>query len=115
MKNKPILYILPFALALAAGCNRPAPARHIAISMKKYTISPAVIRLQQGETVRFVVTSIDVQHGFTVPELGISEPVNPGKPATFSYTATKQGSFRIECGIICGSGHDDMRARLVVE
>jgi cytochrome c oxidase subunit II len=120
MKNNPTLYRFALALALLLlfipGCQRPsAPARHVAVSMKKYSITPAEIRLRKGETVRFEVMTEDVQHGFTVAALGINEPVNPGRPAVFNYTADKPGTFIVECGIICGSGHDDMRARVIVE
>lgn len=83
--------------------------------MKRYAILPVEIRLKQGETVRFEVMTEDVQHGFSVPDLGINESVNPGRPATFEYTARKRGSFAVECSILCGPRHDDMRARLIVE
>jgi cytochrome c oxidase subunit II len=76
---------------------------------------PAEVHLTQGETVQFEVVTEDVQHGFTIKELGINEPVNPGKPAVFVFTASRKGTFVIECGVICGFGHDDMRARLIVE
>lgn len=114
--GKHIFYILTLSLALVAGCQKShAPSRHVTISMKKYAITPREIRLKEGETVQFEVVTEDVQHGFTVPDLGISEPVNPGKPASFMFTAPRKGTFRVECGIICGSGHDDMRARLIIE
>lgn len=120
MKNSPTLYRFALSLALLslvlAGCQRQAPApRHVAVLMKKYTITPAEIRVQQGETIQFEVITEDVQHGFTIAALGINEPVNPGRPAVFTYTAVKKGTFQIDCGIICGSGHDDMRAVLIVE
>ncbi len=121
MKTKPTLYSLKLSLALllpllASGCQQTsAPARHIAVSMKKYSITPAEIRVRKGETIQFEVITEDVQHGFTVTALGINEAVNPGRPAVFLYEATKQGSFVVECGIICGSGHEDMRARIIVE
>lgn len=115
-RNNPTLYILGFALALLAGCQSDTgPARPVTVSMKKYAITPAEIRLKVGETVQFEVVTEDVQHGFMVPGLGINEPVNPGKPAVFRYRADKKGTFPVECGIICGSGHDAMRAHLVVE
>ena len=120
MTNKATLYRFAVSLALFAvllgGCQRPpAPPRHVAVVMKKYAILPAEIRVKHGETIQFEVITEDVQHGFTIAALGINEPVNPGRPATFTYTAAKKGKFQIDCGIICGSGHDDMRAVLIVE
>ncbi|MEO5936436.1 MAG: cupredoxin domain-containing protein [Terriglobales bacterium] len=99
-----------------SGCQRAAPApRPVAVLMKKYTITPPEIRVKQGETIKFEVITEDVQHGFTIAALGINEAVNPGRPAVFTFTAGKKGNFQIDCGIICGSGHDDMRAVLIVE
>jgi len=83
--------------------------------MKKFAITPAEIRIRQGEAVQFEVLTEDVQHGFTVEDLGIREPVNPGKPAVFTFVAERKGTFLVECSILCGSGHDDMQARLIVE
>lgn len=101
---------------MTAGCEKPQkPTRHIGVVMKKYSITPAEIRVKQGETIHFVVTTSDVQHGFYITSLGIREPVQPGKPATFLFTAGKKGTFEIECGIICGSGHDEMLGKLIVE
>jgi cytochrome c oxidase subunit II len=110
------LYILALGVACLAGCaSAPTPSRHVTVAMKKYAIHPAEIRLKQGETVQFEIVTEDVQHGFDVPDLGISEPVNPGKPAVFIYQATRKGSFKVECGILCGPQHDDMKARLIIE
>lgn len=115
MQTRPTLYIFAFALACAGCAQPPGPTRHVAVAMKRYAIAPAEIRLKQGETVRFEVSTEDVQHGFDVPDLGIKESVNPGRPAVFTYTATQKGSFRVECGILCGPRHDDMKAMLIVE
>lgn len=83
--------------------------------MKRYTIDPAEIRVRQGDVVELEVSAADVQHGFEIPELKISEPVNPGKPAHIRFTAEKKGEFNVECGIVCGPHHDDMHAKIVVE
>ncbi|HUS19934.1 MAG TPA: cupredoxin domain-containing protein [Terriglobales bacterium] len=116
MRNDPTLYLLGLLLALLPGCTQAAvPGRSINVTMKKFAISPGEIRIKQGETVRFEVVTEDVQHGFAVRALGINEAVNPGKPAHFVYTARQKGTFTIECGIICGFGHDEMHARLIVE
>ena len=103
-------------LSLAiVGCHRVEPSRTVKVVMRKYAIEPAEIRLKQGETVRFEVSTADVQHGFDVPELGIKEPVQPGKPAVFDFHADRMGRFPVECGIICGPRHDEMTGVLVVE
>ncbi len=118
---KQLLYVVISAIALSpvalftVGCAKQAKApRQILVTMKKYEIQPAEIQIKQGETVEFHVSTADVQHGFDVPDLGIKESVQPKTPAVFTYTADRKGEFEIKCGILCGSGHDRMRAKLVV-
>ena len=121
-KLNPLLYVVVSAIALNSlalgpmGCAKtPKETRPIAITMKKYNIDPAEIRVKQGETIEFHVSTLDVQHGFDVPALGIKESVQPSRPAVFTFTADKKGEFEIKCGILCGAGHNRMRAKLVVE
>jgi cytochrome c oxidase subunit II len=102
-------------LALVPGCSRPTPQEHIKIVMKKYQIEPAVIRVKSGEIVELEVSTPDVEHGFEVEQLGIKEPVRPGRPASFIFKAPAKGEYRVTCSILCGPHHDDMQAKLIVE
>lgn len=104
------------ALLLAlAGCAHAPPAVTVQVTMRRYRIEPSEIHLKLGQPVRFVVSSADVQHGFYVPELGIREPLRPGKPAIFDFTPDRKGVFEMKCGILCGPGHDQMKGQIVVE
>jgi heme/copper-type cytochrome/quinol oxidase subunit 2 len=103
-------------LFLAAGCQKnQEPAQRISVVMKKYSIEPSVIHIKAGQPVALEVRTADVQHGFDVPELGIKEPVQPGHPATISFTPKSRGEYKIECGIICGPHHEEMTGKLVVD
>ena len=119
---KKLLYVVISAIALSpltlalVGCSKaPVAPRQISVTMKKYEIQPAEIDLKQGETVEFHVSTTDVQHGFDVPDLGIKESVQPKTPAVFTYTADRKGEFEVKCGILCGAGHDRMRAEMVIK
>lgn len=46
------------------------------------TFTPSVISLKVGESVRFVVTSTDVPHTFSIDELGVDLALNPGATVT---------------------------------
>ena len=83
--------------------------------MKKFAIEPAAIHVKQGANVVLDVSTQDVQHGFQVPELGINEPIQPGRPAEISLDTSHKGEFKVECSIICGPGHDDMQATIVID
>jgi len=122
LKNTTVL-LLPwfpvFSLGLGLfllGCQKNQPAdERIRVVMKKYTIAPPEIRVKPGERIELDVTTADVQHGFDVPELGIRQPVQPGRTTVIYFTAPSTGEYRVACGVICGPHHDDMRGKLVVQ
>lgn len=111
------------ALAFSfAGCNHDIavaqpgqPEINFNVVMKKWIITPDVIRVKKGTLVRLHITTADAQHGFDVKGLNISEPVNPGKTTDISFVADQPGRFEIKCGILCGKGHDDMTGAIVIE
>ena len=111
------LYLLPIAFLLAA-CNTKPSTHEFKIqrvTMRKFAIEPNVIRVQQGEDVLLTVSTEDVQHGFQVEDMGINEPIQPGKSVDIHLDTSKKGEFRVACSIICGPGHNDMTAEIVVE
>lgn len=104
-----------FVLGLA-GCSRPkAQPVRIQVIMHRYAIEPEVIHVKKGQDVTLEVSTRDVQHGFAVKELGIDEPIQPGKPAEVSLKTDKPGEYKVECSIICGPGHQRMQGKIVVE
>src|SRR5438270_12227737 len=106
--RRALVFVFPLFLLFTA-CSRE-PAVKLAVTMKKYAIEPAEIRVKRGQKVELTVSTLDVQHGFSIADLGIKEPVQKGRPAVITFTADRAGEFPVQCAIICGSGHDDMRA-----
>ena len=105
-----------FLLLVAAGCNSDKPDVVIPVVMRKYAFEPAVIRVKKGQVIELVISTADVQHGFTVPDLGIKEPIQPHRPpAKVIFKADRAGVFPMTCSIICGPGHDDMVGKIIVE
>jgi cytochrome c oxidase subunit II len=102
-------------LAAISGCAKKQPSERINITMKKYEFVPPEVHVRRGQRVLFVVTSADKQHGFHVDAFGINEPVKQGQPAEVEFESDKAGTFPMNCSIICGSGHDDMEGKIVVE
>ena len=85
------------------------------ITAKQFSFTPDTIEVNKGDKVRLIVTSTDVPHGIAIPEYGINERLEPGKPVTIEFTADKQGSFAAFCSVICGAGHRDMKGKLIVK
>ena len=82
---------------------------------KQWEFQPDTIRVTEGETVRLSIESIDVTHGFAIPDFGVSERLVPGTTTEVEFVADKAGTYTFFCTVQCGAGHPNMRGKLVVE
>ena len=88
--------------------------REFTMTAKQFVFEPAVIEFNKGDRIKLIVTSTDVPHGISIPEYGINERLDPGKPKTIEFTADKEGSFTAFCSVFCGSGHSNMKGKIIV-
>ncbi len=84
------------------------------ITAKQWEFVPGTIRVKKGDHVRLNIKTADVTHGFSLPEYGISQSINPGKTTVIEFTADKVGTFTFYCNVPCGSGHTSMKGMLIV-
>ena len=105
------------ALLGFSECSRqPKPETlRIQITAHRYAFEPAVIRVRKGKDVILEISTTDVQHGFSIKELGIDESIQKGRPAVVNFSPRQIGEYKVECSVLCGPRHDQMRAKLVVE
>jgi len=82
---------------------------------KQWEFDPATITVNEGDNVVLTIESIDVTHGFTLSEFGVSERLEPGKSVTIKFTADQTGEFRFFCSVFCGEGHTSMGGTLIVQ
>jgi FtsP/CotA-like multicopper oxidase with cupredoxin domain len=86
----------------------------IRIQDGKVVGGPADIQVKKGDQVTIVVSANapdDVHlHGYD-----IEKPVEPGKPATFKFTADIEGIFEIESHGAEDEGRDPLLGKLTVE
>ncbi len=99
------------AKAAATIATGPAVVRIVA---RKFSYSPAEVRLKKGETVTLELVSADRVHGFNLPALGVRTDVTPGKATRLTVTPEKVGTFPFHCDVFCGDGHDEMNGVVVV-
>ena len=92
-----------------------APERVVAVEARRFAYSPSEIRARVGEPIVLELTSVDVDHGFAIPALGVRARVSPGKPARVRVVAQRAGTYPFHCDVFCGSGHESMAGELVVE
>ncbi|MBI3651365.1 MAG: cupredoxin domain-containing protein [Acidobacteria bacterium] len=122
MKKTTILSIAVLLWFLSAGAalglTRPAgeaPAQVVVkITAKKFKFEPGKITVHQGDQVKLLVTSVDVDHGIGLSEFGIDRKVKKGTTETIEFVADKEGKFTFFCSVFCGDGHPDMAGELIV-
>jgi nitrosocyanin len=85
------------------------------ILARNYAFEPDTIRVDEGDTVKLVIQSVDVEHGFSLPAFGIDEILRPGEEITVEFLADKKGDYEFNCSVYCGQGHTQMRGRFVVQ
>jgi cytochrome c oxidase subunit II len=61
------------------------------------------------------ITSIDVLHGFWIPELRMKADMVPGLINTIRVTPTVPGRYRVICTEFCGVAHSVMRSTVLVQ
>ncbi len=61
-----------------------------------------------GETVRIVLVSNDVVHGFYVPQFNFSRYALPGVVNVFDFNVQRSGIYRAQCTQLCGLYHSEM-------
>lgn len=92
-----------------------AIVQEIIVTAKQFEFVPSQLRVRLGESIRLRITSLDVTHGFSLPEFGIDEVLNPQDELVIELQPTKKGEFPFSCSVSCGSGHAGMRGSLIVE
>lgn len=132
MKNQLIIGML-LLLLLTAGCTSSNPqstntenngantgtttgeTKSFTMTASQFEFSPSTITVNQGDTVVLTITSSDVTHGFSLPEFGVSENLEPGQTVSVQFVADKKGTFTFSCSVFCGSGHSSMKGTLKVQ
>lgn len=93
---------------------QPAPGTDIYLVARMWSWYP-VLKLQQGETYRLHLSSMDLQHGLSLQPLNINFQALPGYDHVITLTPTTSGEFTIVCNEFCGIGHDRMIGKILVE
>jgi len=88
--------------------------KEFSITARRWEFDPSTITVNIGDTVKLSITSIDVTHGFNIPDFNIDEQLRPNTTVNIEFVADRTGSFPFRCSVICGSGHLGMTGKLIV-
>src|SRR5262249_45035380 len=106
MKRTSVVAIIALlgVLAVAGDWYRLARARLpaggeqvIRLTAKKFEYTPNEITLKTGVPVVVEITSLDRDHGFKVPELGVRADVKPGETTRVRIVPDRVGRFEFRC------------------
>lgn len=111
-----IVYVIGFQGLVELEAAAPSGALHVNVTAQQwvfnYTYADYGSKVQSSELylpvnrpVQFTVTSLDVQHSFWIPELGVKADAVPGQANTFVTTPNKIGDYTVRCMELCGVLH----------
>jgi len=85
------------------------------IEAYRYGYEPEIITVKKGDIVKMEASSRDVPHGIYIKEYNINRRLEKGETALIEFVAAKEGTFDIRCSVYCGTGHQAMKAKLIVQ
>jgi cytochrome c oxidase subunit II len=91
----------------------PPPGSDVFLQASQFQWTP-VLELQRGETYRILISSTDVQHGFSVQPGNVNFQVLPELITGLEMTPEESGVYTIVCNEFCGLGHHLMVGRIIV-
>lgn len=127
MKLYNILPVLIVGILLVSGCVQQGgqtpdtgttptgETKEFEIIAKQFEFVPNTITVNKGDMVELHIESIDVTHGFSLPDFGVNEVLAPGNDVHVEFLADKTGTFTFSCSVPCGSGHGRMSGQLIVK
>lgn len=75
---------------------------------------PHIPVMELGKTYVFHITSLDVDHGWSLLPIVMNLQLIPGYDYVLRLTPNKTGVYRITCNEFCGLGHHTMAGKMYV-
>lgn len=92
----------------------PPPGSDVYLQASMWRWYP-ILKLKEGQSYRIHVSSMDLQHGFSLLPMNMNFQVLPGYDHVLTVTPTSKGEFTIVCNEFCGIGHHAMTGKILVD
>lgn len=92
----------------------PPPGSDVYLQAQMWRWYP-VLKLKKDQTYRVHISSLDLNHGFSLQPLNMNFQIIPGYDHVLTLTPTSAGDFSIICNEFCGIGHHLMTGKIIVE
>ncbi|MRN55916.1 cupredoxin domain-containing protein [Paenibacillus monticola] len=89
-----------------------APEEEITIKATNYSFDQKEYHLKKGVPVKIIFENESGSHGILVPELNLQ--LN-GEHSSEVIIPEEAGTYKMTCAVMCGSGHSEMIATVIVE
>jgi cytochrome c oxidase subunit 2 len=103
-----------YTVTLFAGRADRSDAPVIKMTVKRFEYSPRDLQLKKGVPVVLEISSLDVPHGFNLPDLHVRADVIPGQVTRVRLVPDRAGTFTFRCDIFCGTKHEDLEGLVTV-
>lgn len=91
----------------------PPPGSDVYLEASRFRWRP-ILQLKKDETYRFLISSVDVQHGFSLLPDNVNFQIVPDYITGLTMTPHETGEFTVACNEYCGLGHHVMVGRIIV-
>ncbi len=92
----------------------PPPGAEVYLEAKQWQWRP-ILRLKKDASYILHLSSLDVNHGFSLFPVNLNFQVVPGYDYGLRITPNKAGDFRVICNEFCGIAHHVMVGKIIVE
>lgn len=87
-------------------------SKEVVITASNFKFDQPEYKVKKGEAVKLTFKNDGGNHGLIIKELGVE--LNSNKKSKV-ITPDTAGTYEFKCNIMCGNGHNDMVAKLIVE
>ena len=91
----------------------PPPGGDIYIAARQFDWG-MILELEKDATYRFHLSSLDVNHGFSIQPINLNLQLIPGYDYVNTITPDTAGEFYIVCNEYCGLAHHEMVTKIYV-
>jgi cytochrome c oxidase subunit 2 len=95
-----------------AAAQKAEAGTTLKIAMSNWKFDQPEYQVKAGETKKVTLVLAEGVHALEVPELGIKLD---GQNRQVEYKFDKPGTYEMHCVLPCGQGHDQMKAKIVVQ
>ncbi len=92
----------------------PPPGADVYLLARTWQWYP-IIQLEVGKEYRLHLSSVDLQHGFSLQPVNINLQVLPGYDYVATIVPTSTGDFTVVCNEFCSLGHHTMVGKIIVK